>query len=52
MKGDADTIAGLILELRGDFPSESEIINCKNFSFHIEAVDDRKIIKIKVIKNE
>ncbi|MDO8928444.1 MAG: transporter associated domain-containing protein, partial [Bacteroidota bacterium] len=48
VKGDADTLAGLILELKGEFPVKHDIINCKNFVFSIEAVDNRRIKQIKV----
>lgn len=48
-KGDAETLAGLILELKGDFPVKGEKIECKNFSFFIESVDNRKINRIKVL---
>ena len=47
-KGDADTLAGLILELKGEIPVVHEKLNCKNFVFSIEAVDNRRIKKIKV----
>lgn len=48
VKGDADTLAGLILELKGEIPSLREKINCKNFMFTIEGVDNRRIKQIKV----
>ncbi|NCB08764.1 MAG: CBS domain-containing protein, partial [Bacteroidia bacterium] len=48
VKGDADTLAGLILELEGEIPAFHEIIPCKNFQFTIEAVDKRRIKQIKV----
>ncbi|MDP2890442.1 MAG: gliding motility-associated protein GldE [Bacteroidota bacterium] len=48
VKGDADTLAGLILELKGEFPVKHDIIHCKNFVFSIEAVDNRRIKQIKV----
>ncbi|WP_299579182.1 gliding motility-associated protein GldE [uncultured Sunxiuqinia sp.] len=47
-KGDADTLAGLILELKGEIPDKHEKLNCENFVFTIEAVDNRRIKKIKV----
>ncbi len=37
VKGDADTLAGLILELKGEIPLLQEKINCKPFQFTIEA---------------
>lgn len=48
IKGDADTLAGLILEIKGDFPQLFEEITYKNFVFKIEAEDKRRIQKIKV----
>jgi CBS domain containing-hemolysin-like protein len=52
IKGDADTLAGLILELTGEFPELKEIVLCKNFSFQIEAIDRRRIKEIKVLINK
>jgi len=48
VKGDADTLAGLILELKGEFPALNEKINCKNFQFTIEAITKRRIKQIRV----
>ncbi len=47
VKGDADTLAGLILELKGEIPALHEKITCKQFQFTIEAVDNRRIKQIK-----
>ena len=52
VKGDADTLAGLILELKGEIPSPKEKITCKQFCFTIEEVDDRRIKQIKVEPNK
>ena len=48
IRGEADTIAGLILELKGEFPMLHEKLNCKNFTFEVEGVNTRRITKIKV----
>ena len=48
IKGDADTLAGLILELKGEIPAKNDIISCKNFVFTIDSVDNRRIKQIKV----
>jgi gliding motility-associated protein GldE len=48
VKGDADTLAGLILELKGEIPVIHEKTEYKQFIFTIEAVDDRRIKQIKV----
>ncbi|MBA7480367.1 hypothetical protein ES707_15819 [subsurface metagenome] len=49
VKGDADTLAGLILELKGDFPDRGEKTSFRNFEFIIEAVDKRRIKQIRLI---
>ncbi len=48
VKGEADTLAGLILELKGEIPAKQEKISCKKFKFTIEEVDKRRIKQIKV----
>lgn len=48
VKGDADTLAGLILELKGEIPKQNEEIKCKQFVFTIKQVDNRRIKEIKV----
>jgi putative hemolysin len=48
VKGEADTLAGLILELKGEIPVKNDIITYKNYVFMIEAVDNRRIKQIKV----
>lgn len=52
VKGDADTIAGIILELTGEIPAKNKKIDFKNLTFTIESVDKRRIKQIKVTINE
>ena len=52
IQGDADTIAGIILELTGEIPSKNKKIEYKNICFTIESVDKRRIKQIKVVINE
>jgi CBS domain containing-hemolysin-like protein len=52
IKGDADTIAGIILELKGEIPRKNETIDYKNLTFRVESSDKRRIKKVKVIINE
>jgi len=47
-QGEAETLAGLILELKGDFPAPNEEIMFKNLIFKIESEDQRRIKKIRV----
>jgi gliding motility-associated protein GldE len=48
IKGEAETLAGLILELKGEIPALHEKTEYKQFVFTIEAVDHRRIKQIKV----
>jgi CBS domain containing-hemolysin-like protein len=48
VKGDADTLAGLILELRGEIPKRDDKLAYKNFVFEVIEVDSRRIKQIKV----
>jgi gliding motility-associated protein GldE len=54
VKGEADSLAGLILELKGEIPKKNDTINCKNYVFTIDAVDNRRIkqIKVEIINTE
>jgi len=51
VKGEADTLAGLILELRGEIPEKNSTVSYKNFNFRIESADKRRIKQIKVTIN-
>ena len=46
---DADTLAGLLLEIKGEFPKEHERIQYGRFTFEVMEMDERRIVKIKVI---
>ena len=48
VEGDADTIAGLLLEIKGDFPKMHEKIVYKQFTFEILDMEERRISKVKV----
>nr|WP_314827030.1 gliding motility-associated protein GldE [Segatella baroniae] len=48
VEGEADTLAGLLLEIKGDFLSVHEVIDYKNYTFEILSVDERRITKIEV----
>ena len=52
VEGDADTLAGLLLELKGDFPKLHEKIDHQNFTFEIVELEERRIAKVKVIVHE
>lgn len=47
-KGEAETLAGFLLEISGNFPKKSQKIAFQNLIFTIENVDNRRIKQIKV----
>ena len=51
IKGDADTLAGLILEISGEIPEQNATFKLSDFVFTIQSVDKRRIKKIKVTMN-
>ena len=52
VQGDADSLAGLLLEIKVDFPDLHERIDFQNFSFKVTELDGHRISKIKVIIHE
>ena len=52
VEGDADTVAGLLLEIKGDFPKLHEKIDYQNFTFEILDMEERRISKVKVVMHE
>ncbi|MDO1502392.1 gliding motility-associated protein GldE [Winogradskyella maritima] len=47
-KGEAETLAGFVLEISGGFPRVNSKINFKNFVFKVEAMERKRIKQIKV----
>ena len=47
-KGEAETMAGFILEILGNFPKKDQKISFENYTFTIETVDKKRIKQIKV----
>ena len=45
---EVETLAGLVLEIKGDIPSKNERIDYDKYVFEILAVDNRRIKKIKL----
>ncbi len=48
VRGDAETLAGLILEVVGEIPQPGTKVNIKNFNFTIQKADNRRIEEVKV----
>lgn len=47
-KGEAETLAGFILEILGNFPKKNQKIIFENYVFTIESVDQKRVKQIKV----
>lgn len=48
VKGESDSLAGLILEISGDIPKVNDVIPCGDFEFTILDADSSRIKKVKV----
>jgi len=48
VKGDSDSLAGLILELAGRLPKVNRVVEYTNYRFLITAADQRRIVQVKV----
>jgi len=48
LKGEADTLAGLLLEVNGDFPEKNVKICIRGYVFEVESTDRRRIKEIKI----
>ena len=49
IEGDADSLAGLLLEIKGDFPAVHEVLIYKDYKFEVLEIEERRISKVKVI---
>ena len=52
VSGDADTLAGLLLEIKGEFPVLHEKVSYLNYEFEVLEMDNRRILKVKFIINQ
>lgn len=48
---DVETLAGLVLQLKGGFPVIGEELSFGRFTFRVEDVDSRRVKKVRVIEN-
>ena len=47
-KGEAETLAGFLLEISKGFPRKNEILNFEHYAFTIEVIDQKRIKQIKL----
>ena len=52
VRGEADTLAGIILEMKGEIPQKGDSVNCMQLALSVESVDNKRIKQIKVVVNE
>lgn len=54
VRGESETLAGLLLELTGEIPQKDQIIKHRNFVFRIESADRRRIkeIHVEITRND
>ena len=51
-KGDSATLGGFILELTGRIPKKGERVDLQNYGFVVEASDNKRVRRVKVIVND
>ncbi len=54
IRGESETLAGLILELTGEIPQKGQIIKTGDFIFRIESADRRRIneVRVEITRND
>tara|TARA_B110000003_G_scaffold268654_2_gene298518 strand:- start:61465 stop:62697 length:1233 start_codon:yes stop_codon:yes gene_type:complete len=52
IKGESDSLAGLILEMKGNIPDIGEVLKFNHLTFKIESVDKRRIKRVKITIDE
>jgi CBS domain containing-hemolysin-like protein len=52
VRGESETLAGLILELTGEIPKKDQTLRHGNYTFMVESADRRRIKEIRVEINE
>lgn len=48
-RGDSGTLGGFVLELTGRIPKKGERVDLQNFTFVVEASDNKRIRRVKVV---
>ena len=49
---EVETLAGLVLELKGEIPAKADVVEYGHYTFEVLEVDDRRILKLKLTINE
>lgn len=51
VRGESDSLAGMVLEIAGKFPKQNEVLSFENFDFTVLQQDQRRLLKIKLTIN-
>jgi len=51
-KGESGTLGGFVLELTGRIPKKGEQVSLRNFTFAVEASDNKRIRRVKLTMND
>jgi CBS domain containing-hemolysin-like protein len=49
IRGESESMAGLVLELAGEFPQVNEIITSEDFEFTVIEADKNRILQLKIV---
>jgi gliding motility-associated protein GldE len=52
VKGESDSLAGLILEMNGTLPKSGQVISYKNYDFKIITVNNIRIVRVQITIND
>jgi gliding motility-associated protein GldE len=52
VRGDSESVGGLVLELAGEFPRLNDVIHCGDFDFTVLEADKNRILQVKVTIKE
>lgn len=52
VKGEADTLGGLLMEINQNIPIRGDVLTYENFEFKIESADKRRVKRVKVTYQE
>ncbi len=52
VRGESDSLAGMVLEIAGKFPVQNEVFSFENFDFTVLQLDQRRILKIKLTMHD
>jgi CBS domain containing-hemolysin-like protein len=48
VKGDSETLAGLVLEIAGEIPQKDEVVTAGDFDFTVMEIEKNRLQKIKI----